>query len=291
MKQVIVLLIGIVMSLNGLAQTDSTKSTDQPASQPTDQSTSDTIRVGGMIIIKKNRHGNKPDNDSGEAKTYVRKVRKPSRVSTNWIILDLGFANYSDNTNYSSPAIQDPLTGFAPGLDKDDFKLRTGKSVNVNIWLFMQRLSLIKSVVNLKYGLGIELNNYRYKAPIRYETGPTRVVMDHTTNYEKNKLAADYLTVPLMLNFNFTPHRKRGFGFSAGVSGGYLYASRQKTITGAEGKEKKKDDFDLRPWKLAYIGELSLGPVKLYGSYASQSMFERGPDQQPYAVGLRLSNW
>ena len=39
----------------------------------------------------------------------------------------------------------------------NDFKLKTVKSVNVNIWFFMQRLNLIKHYVNLKYGLGLEL--------------------------------------------------------------------------------------------------------------------------------------
>jgi hypothetical protein len=117
------------------------------------------------------------------------------------------------------------------------------------------------------------------------------VIYDITRSYSKNKLAADYVTVPLMLNFNFTPKKKKGFGFSVGASGGYLYASRQKTVTNIDGKQKEKDDFDLRPWKLSYIGELSFGPVKLYGSLASQGMFEKGPDQVPYTLGLRLSNW
>jgi hypothetical protein len=109
-------------------------------------------------------------------------------------------------------------------------------------------------------------------------------------DYRKNKLAADYITVPIMLNFNFTPHNNRNaFGFSAGVSGGYLYSSRQKTVGGEQGKKKFRDDYDLRKFKLAYIGELSLGFVKLYGSYATRSMFENTLDQTPYSFGLRLS--
>jgi len=275
MKQVIILLAGISMCLTGLAQTDST------------QTESDTIRVGGMIIIKK--HDRDKDNNN-EAKTYHRKG-KSSRLSTNWWIVDLGFANYNDQTDYKSNDIQNINGGFAPGLGKDQFKLRTGKSVNVNIWAFMQKLNVIKGIVNLKYGLGVELNNYRYKQPILYHTSPTQVVLDNTRNYSKNKLAADYITIPLMLNFNFTPHRKKGFGFSVGASGGYLYSSRQKTITNIDGKQKEHDDFDLQQWKLSYIAELSLGPVKLYGSYAAESMFERGLDQRPYNFGLRLSNW
>jgi len=279
MKQVIILLIGISMCLTGLAQTDSTAKGNE--------NENDTIRVGGMIIIKKRRNN---DGDSThEAKTYHRNT-KPSRVSTNWWITDLGFANYNDQTDYKSSAIQGP-DGFAPGLGKDQFKLRTGKSVNVNIWAFMQRLNIVKGVVNLKYGLGVELNNYRYQEPILYHTSPTVVVLDNARNYSKNKLAADYVTIPLMLNFNFTPHRKHGFGFSVGASAGYLYSSRQKTITNTDGKEKEHDDFDLKPWKLSYIAELGLGPVKLYGSYATTTMFDKGLDQRPYNFGLRLSNW
>jgi hypothetical protein len=47
----------------------------------------------------------------------------------------------------------------------------------------------------------------------------------------------------------------------------------------------------LRPFKISYIAELQLGPVKVYGSMATESMFEKGLDQTPFNVGLRFSNW
>ena len=246
---------------------------------------SDTIRVGGMIIIKKK------GKDGSKDETVVvsnDKKKKSSNISTNWWIVDLGFANLHDQTNYSSAA----ATAFAPGFNKDKLDLRTGKSVNVNIWFFMQRLNMIKRVVNLQYGLGLELNNYRFDdESIRLTENPTTIVNDPALKgVKKNKLAADYLTVPLMLNFNFTPGREKGFGFSAGVSAGYLYSSRQK-IKVNDNKEKWHDDFELNKWKLSYIGELSLGPVRLYGSYAMKSMWEKGLDQNPYNVGIRLSRW
>ena len=106
----------------------------------------------------------------------------------------------------------------------------------------------------------------------------------------KNKLAADYLTVPLMLNFNFTPKKRQNFGISAGISAGWLYSARQKIKQDGD-VDKVKSDFDLRKWKLSYVGEIALGPVKLYGSYAFKSMFEKGVDLTPYNVGFRFSNW
>ena len=169
----------------------------------------------------------------------------------------------------------------------------------MNIWFFMQKLNVVKYIVNLKYGLGLELNNYRYKQHVRYQENtaaipdPPRVILDGTVGrtYEKDKLAADYLTVPMMINFNFTPNRQKGFGISAGISAGYLYSARNKTITSDEGKKKAKDDFELERWKLSYVAELALGPVRFYGSYALKSMYERGLDIKPYNFGFRFSNW
>lgn len=211
---------------------------------------------------------------------------KPSNLSTNWLIVDLGFTNYNDKTNYASATAQ----AFAPGSQPYWFSLKNNKSVDVNIWFFIQRLNMYKHVVNLKYGLGIELNNYRYETNIKYLTDPTKVIMD-TVSYSKNKLAADYVTVPLMINFNFTPNLRDGFGISVGISAGYLYSSRQKLISSEFGKHKTFNSFDLNPWKLSWIAEAQLGPIKLYGSLATKSMFNsQGPDQTPYTFGIRLSN-
>jgi len=258
---------------------------DTTTPKPQSGSHGDTIRIGEMIIIK---NGNGQSGDGSVVHVSHRHNYKPSNVSTNWIILDFGFTNYTDNTNYSSSAAQ----SFAPGSTSDWFNLRNNKSVDVNIWLFMQRLNMVNHVLNLKYGLGIELNNYRYSSPILYSQNPNPLISyDTQRHYSKNKLAADYLTVPLMLNFNFTPHRKEGFGFSVGASAGYLYNSRQKTVTAEDGKQKSHNSYNLDPWKISWIAEVQLGPIKLYGSLATKSMFDKGLDQIPYTFGLRFSNW
>lgn len=270
MKKIILAITAICLGMTTWAQTDSTG-----------KETADTIKIGGVIIIRK---GGKEDTTK-KTVTISNKKKSNSKVSTNWFIVDLGFANYEDNTAYGSIATQ----SFAPGLNEENFKLRTGKSVNVNVWLFMQRIRIVKGI-NLKYGLGAELNNYHFDDErIRFQENPTIVTLDPDyKGLKKNKLAADYATVPIMLNFNLTPDRKHGFGFSAGVSGGYLFASRQKIKDGD--KSKLRDDFDLRKWKVSYVGELNLGPVRLYGSYALKSIWEKGLDQTPYAVGIRLSH-
>jgi len=285
MSRQFLLLAGLCLSLSGWAQSD-TSGKSSVTTSDTIPSGNDTIRVGSLIIIKSGKAGDSRHFTEGIPYRRHHSSYKPSNISTNWVILDLGFANYNDKTDYGSPGAQ----AFAPGANKDWFRLRTGKSIDVNIWLFMQRINLIKHVVNLKYGLGIELNNYRYEADIKYATNPTKVFMD-TISYSKNKLAADYVTVPFMLNFNFTPNRREDYGLSVGASVGYKYSSRQKLKSSEFGKKKTFDDFDMEPWKISWIGELQLGWLKLYGSYATKSMFQKGLDQRPYTVGIRFGNW
>ncbi|MBC7901869.1 MAG: outer membrane beta-barrel protein [Gemmatimonadaceae bacterium] len=276
MTKVYLLLAALCLTISTMAQTDSTK-TGNP----------DTVHVGNMIIVKKS-DGNY-ERKGGVEYSVKHKSGKKRNVSTNWGVVDLGFANYSDKTDYTSPAVQ----AFALGSDKDKFDLRNGKSINVNIWIVMQRVNLIKHVVNLKYGVGLELNNYRYTTNWLYNKDNNNFRIDATRNYKKNKLAADYATVPVMLNFNFTPNNRstRSFGLSVGASAGYLYSARQKIVTNEDGKQKIHDDYQLNQFKLSYIAEVQLGPVKLYGSLATESMFEKHLDHTPFNLGIRLSNW
>jgi len=261
----------------------------------------DTIRIGGMIIVKDGRASSKNKKERKENDP----PKKPSRVSTNWGILDLGFSNYNDNTNYAlvGPSYIKDRPG-SPAIGKPDLKLRTGKSINVNIWFFMQRINLVKHNVNLKYGFGLELNNYRYKstAMLSYREGGTipysgglqtnsPFIFRDSISFSKNKLAADYVTVPMMLNFASHANQKKGVSLSVGVSAGYLYSQRNKQVSNERGKHRNKGDYDLERFKFSYIAELGLGPVRLYGSYSPKSMYTKSLDIKPYTVGLRFSNW
>lgn len=275
-----ILLALLAIAGNGVkAQTDTT-------AQKT-ESAGDTMRIGNIIILKNGSTGS----SGRDVNINIRKHHygKSSRLHTSWLVFDIGFNNFEDKTNYSGAAAQ----AFAPGSTEDWFNLRNGKSVNVNVWLFLQRLNMIKNVVNLKYGLGLEFYNFRYDQDIRYDKNPASVYLDDAISYSKNKLATNYVTIPLMVNINFTPKKPyhRSFGLSGGISGSYLYSSRQKFISDETGKEKTRGNIGLNDIKLAYIGELHLGPVQVYGSYATESMYKKGLDHTPYAMGLRWSSW
>jgi hypothetical protein len=274
-------------------------------------SQTDTVRIGKIVIIKNESNTEGVHKKIVISKRWPRKItisnrnskKTFSKVSTNWFVFDFGFSNYFDKTDYGNTG--DFLynrQGAAP-LGKSDFNLNTGKSLNVTIWFFMQRVNLIKKYVNLKYGLGIDYDNYRYKTSSNLSyleknpflnslQAPSPIVIRDSIGFSKNKLALNYITVPLMLNFITNPaNAKKGLSLSMGLSAGYLYGVRNKQKSEERGKEKNCGDYDLERFKLSYIAEIGLGPVRLYGSYSPNSIFSKGLVMKPYTIGIRLSNW
>lgn len=288
MKKVLFAVLLLLLTQAVFAQTDSTQN-----------KSTDTLVAGNFIIIKKPKKSLKLEvgTKNGIDVTYNSGKWKNKNVSTNWWIFDLGFANFRDNTNYADaqagPYLR-TLNTAAGAVNKNSMSLITGKSSNVNIWFFMQRVNISKHVLNLKYGLGTESYNFRYDSRVSFRKDAAgSFVFNDSISFSKNKLFAAYLTMPLMININATPNKPRGFNFSAGVSAGYLFKSRNKQISDERGKIKYNGNFDLQPWRLAAIGEISLGSIRLYGSYSLNALHktETRLEQYPYSIGIRFSNW
>ena len=214
----------------------------------------------------------------------TEKKKELKNIENFWWVLDLGFSGYTDQSNY---ALARTIGFVAPNVGKDQLKLNMAASRNVNLWILMQRVNLVKHMLNLKYGVGLEMNNYRFEQEnIQFQKNPTAIYLG-MVEYNKVKLAADYITVPMMLNLNTSPEKSNGLRLSAGVSAGFLYSSRFKTKEGGD-IDKLRSDFDLEPFKLSWVGELGLGPITLYSSFAMNNMWNKGLDMRPYNVGIRL---
>jgi len=289
MKRLVCLLALVWFGNSAFAQKDSSTTN------------TDTVKVGNFIIIKKNK-GNTPSEDYEKSRNnsyelrVERRPRRRSNISTNWWIMDLGFANWRDQTDYASAQAGNYFKVLRPAdgpVNQNSFKLINGKSSNVNIWFFMQKLNVVKHVVNLKYGLGLEMYNYRFDTRLSFRKDPEPFVFNDSIAFTKNKLYVEYLTIPLMININTTPDSRRGLSFSAGISAGYLLNSRNKQVSGERGKQKIKGDFNFEPWRIATVAEVGLGPVRLYGSYSLNRLQKdvTRVEQYPYTVGIRFSNW
>jgi hypothetical protein len=296
MKKILLMILCIGVLSTSFAQKDSTPDTKR-----------DTMRIGGLLIITKKDKRNKPreidireSNDSTpnrngrgwrNSTTIERTKKKKTNVSTNWFAWDIGFNNYKDETNYTSPDVTSMLRSTAstsaPGAA--DFKVNTGKSINVNIWLFNQKLNLIKNVLGFKYSFGIEYYNFRYKSRLSFKDATPSFIIKDSVSFSKNKLTVKYLTVPVMLTIN--PTGKGGFSLSAGLSAGYRFGAFNKQKSEERGKDKERGDFGLNPWKLAIVGDIGYNKYRIFGSYSLTPLHEKGLNLTPYSVGLRFSNW
>lgn len=258
--------------------------------------TDDTVKVGRLKIINKSEgsssYGQKNwesllDGDFKKTKISIeRGPKKLKPISTNWWIFDLGFANLVDNT------IQAPQMSTLP--KSTDLKLNNVKSSNVNIWIVQQKLNLYKHYWNLKYGIGIEMYNFRFENPISFSNTPGNYKYFDVVDFKKNKLFVEYLTVPVLLNYHSNPQNSKSFYASIGMSAGYLIQSHTKQISEERGKRKVNGNFDLNNFKLATIGELGIGSIRLYGSYSRTNMFDEkltNFDMNPFAIGVRFSKF
>jgi hypothetical protein len=244
----------------------------------------DTFRLGSLQIIKSQDSNYKKDwvsmieeGDFDNTNITIKRVpKKLKNIETNWWILDLGFANFVDKspTLYWLAANPNSLP-FYPGpvMSPENFTLNNKKSTNVNIWVVTQKLNLYQHKINLKYGLGVEMFNFRFDKPISFREDITNNVKYDVVSFTKNKLLVKYLTVPIQINFTPNPTNRKAFYASMGMSVGYLWNAKNKQISGERGKEKFRGNFNLDDWRFATIGELGVGAVRLYGSFANNNLF------------------
>ena len=280
---------------------------------------SDTLKIGSILIVNKKEaeapnfktiikigdasYGDPKDGENGWFKGDLKKTRieinrapkKLKNTETNWWIFDLGFANFVDKspTLYWLAANPNALP-YGPVMSPENFSLINKKSTNVNVWVVTQKINIYQHKLNLKYGLGVEMFNFRFDKPISFREDITNNVKYDVVSFTKNKLLVRYLTVPVQINFSPNPTNRKAFYASIGMSAGYLWNAKNKQISGERGKEKFRGNFNLNDWRFATIGELGVGAVRLYGSFANSNLFNNNQsfiDMQPFAVGLRFSKF
>ena len=265
----------------------------------------DTVRLGSLQIIKSQDSNYKKDwvsmveegNFDNTNITIKRVPKKLKNIETNWWIFDLGFTNFVDKSpNLMWLAANPNALPYGPGplMSPENFTLNNKKSTNVNIWVVTQKLNLYQHKINLKYGLGVEMFNFRFDKPISFREDIATNIKYDVVSFTKNKLLVKYLTIPVQINFSPNPTNKKGFYASIGMSAGYLWNAKNKQISGERGKEKFRGNFNLNDWRIATIGELGVGAVRLYGSFANNNLFNKNQsfiDMQPFAVGLRFSKF
>jgi hypothetical protein len=260
----------------------------------------DTIKIGQLLISKPESKSNlsweqiiKNKDLNGLKVNFKKSNNNFKQLETSWFAFDLALVNYLDETKYaenkslSNPAIGQPLSKFK-------MQLNNGKSTNINIWVVQQKYRLKNPAFYLKYGLGLEMFNFRYEYGINFRKNESMFIYLNDESYEKNKLFTSYLSAPVQLGYDFKLKNDKILGVSGGLVTGYLFKSYNKQINRELGKEKYKSNFSLRDMRLAGIFEIRIDKLKFFGTASLQNMLDKMNTNQslyPYSFGLRFSKF
>lgn len=260
----------------------------------------DTIKIGQLLISKPESKSNlsweqiiKNKDLNGLKVNFKKSNNNFKQLETSWFAFDLALVNYLDETKYaenkslSNPAIGEPLSKFK-------MQLNNGKSTNINIWVVQQKYRLKNPAFYLKYGLGLEMFNFRYEYGINFRKNESMFIYLNDESYQKNKLFTSYLSAPVQFGYDFKLKNDKILGISGGLVTGYLFKSYNKQINRELGKEKYKSNFSLRDMRLAGVFEIRIDKLKFFGTASLQNMLVKMNTNQslyPYSFGLRFSKF
>ncbi len=214
------------------------------------------------------------------------------KFKATYAMFDLGVNMISDETNYTDPTVVNYLK--VPGSMRNEnlFDLKPSKSINVNIYPIMVKFMMLKTHnqrLYLSTGLGLQIYNFRYENDITYTKNPNSIILD-TVQFSKNKLAVNYLNVPLMLTGKTRMHKNTWLVYGAGITAGYRMTSWNKQVSGPRGKTKTHGNFDLMDYNTCLTAEFGVeGILRFFGSYQLTSLYDNGINQRPIVVGIRLA--
>ncbi|PTN08953.1 porin family protein [Mangrovibacterium marinum] len=212
--------------------------------------------------------------------------QKRKKFNGHWAGFELGI-NGLANTDY----------GMYPDPTNEFMELRQAASLEVNINFLEANICLKPDRVGLVSGFGLQWNNYKFENSITLDKiggNPLIQPIDIVeNNYKKSKLTASYLTVPLMLEFQFPVNDHTNTLFvSAGMVGALNLGSHTK-VKNDHSKEKDHGSFNLNPFKYSAIARIGLRDLSFYATYSFSPLFKdgRGPELYPFTIGIALANF
>lgn len=272
---------------------------DEPANKNIDVSGAGTAtkKEGSTTTIERPETDVNGNNDTTRFRFKDKKIiiideeddekssKKESKPDTwhHWAGIDLGINGMINSANTTSL-----------GAGYSFLEQNYGRSFNFKFNFWEKDFNLYEEKINIVTGLGIECANYSLKNKvILVPDANTISAMNTGIKYEKNKLRANYINVPLLLDFNTSNNQKKNWHFTTGVIAGYRYSSFTKqiyNIAGNDIKTKVKDDYNMNDFKFSAVLGIGYRNINLWANYGLNTLFTKSgnPDFYPVAVGITL---
>lgn len=221
---------------------------------------------------------------------FDRKKRQ-SRFDGHWGGVEIGVNGYVNNSgNFDLP-------------DEYEFlDLRMGKSINFKLNFLEQNFNLIRNKFGLTTGLGFEWKNFRFADDVVLKKFDNTLINENDlfpndVSYTKSKLVVNYLTLPLLVEYQTNKFsKKNSFHIGGGIETGIRIGSHTKNAFQDDGRKKKsKDpgDYYINPMKYELTARIGWGKINLYANYSLNTLFKsnRAPELYPFTMGITLAGW
>jgi len=245
---------------------------------------SDTTRVnlGKMEIIivdKSNEKSVKYDTIDASPEDNSKSKRN---YEAHWAGIDMGFSvmlNDAMNKNFDAH----------PYWENDP-----ARSMTWNLNILEHKFKLAGPYVGITTGLGFSFTQLAFRDNyVLFSSADTLFAsVDTVSNYSKNKLRANYLTVPLLIEFATNADEDKSFYLAAGVVGGVRLSSkvkRQGEIDGKNFKQQEKGVYGLNPFKLDAMVRMGYGSWGAFASYSLMPLFDSDKTVEVYPLTFGLS--
>lgn len=275
MKYAITLFAALFLAFGLIAQEDTT-------------SPSDTTKVKfgdvDVMVINKDK-GDEAETNDEEVEDDGDSEPDKSEL-TFWSGIDLGVNTLLTSSGSSS------LPEEYKWMESDQ-----ARSLSWNINIVEQKIRIVKDYVGITTGLGLTYNSYGLKNNVSVQSNSDSTwavtVPDSLWSFDKNKLRATYVKIPLMLEFNTSLDPDRTFHVAAGVIGGVRIGSITKQeykVDDQKHKNRVKDDFNVNPFTADATVRVGYRNFTLWANYGLMPLFEenKGPELYNFTVGLSV---
>lgn len=269
MKTKIFTLPFLMLAITGYAQEEKTKP--------------DTTRVnmGKVEIIIVDHSKGEPESkiDTLDASPDEKDKKK---FEAHWAGLDMGFnvmMNNSMGTNFDN---------------HEYWENDPARSMTWNLNLLEHKFPIFGQYVGITTGLGFSFTQlaFRDNYILSSTTDTLFATIDTVNSYSKNKLRANYLTVPLLIEFATNEDDDKSFYLAAGVVGGVRLSSKIKRTGEYDGKEFKQEDkgvYGLNSFKLDGTVRMGYGSFGAFASYSLLPLFDTDKTVEVYPLTFGLT--
>ena len=155
--------------------------------------------------------------------------------------------------------------------DRPDLALNSTRCSMLGFTPFGKEAEIIKDRLRLAAGLGFQFESYAFDKNVRLTDEPyLQGVEDTIRDYRKNTLNANYLTLPVVIQFNTKRNLEKPLHIAVGVIAGYRIGSNMTYKWSEEGRrqrERLRNDYALEPYRLSAIAQVGIGNAMIWAQY------------------------